>query len=128
MSEEFKKSNTYNFLFDLIWDITEDYRTNLGKEYNINETIEKIVKDDNFWQKLNDYIWNNLVENTEIIKGNKGECKERIIELYLKDDLCMGEILANVKCEDLTNEENFELYTELMEEFEGDKYEKKECN
>lgn len=128
MSESFKKTNTYKFLQDLIWDITEDYRTNLGKEYNIDKTIEKIVEDDNFWQKLNDYIWNNLVENTEIIKGNKEKCKEQIRKLYLKDDVCMGEILANVKCEDLTSEEDFELYTELMEEFEGDKYEKKECD
>ena len=69
MSESFKRGNTYKFFYNLIWDITEDYRTNLGKEYNIDKTIEKIIEDDNFWQMLNDYIWKVLVEK----EGGKNE-------------------------------------------------------
>lgn len=69
MSESFKRGNTYKFFYNLIWDITEDYRTNENKEYDIEKTIEKIIEDDNFWQMLNDYIWKVLVEK----EGGKNE-------------------------------------------------------
>ena len=69
MSESFKRGNTYKFFYNLIWDITEDYRTNENKEYDIEKTIEKIIEDDNFWQMLNDYIWEVLVEK----EGGKDE-------------------------------------------------------
>lgn len=62
MESSFKKTSTYKFLQDLIWDITEDYRQNENKVYDIDKTIENLIGDDNFWQMLNDSVWENLVE------------------------------------------------------------------
>lgn len=62
MENSFKKTNTYKFFQDLIWDITEDYRQNENKVYDIDKTIENLMGDDNFWQMLNDSVWENLVE------------------------------------------------------------------
>ena len=62
MEEKFKETNTYKFFQDLVWDITEDCRTNENKEYNIDKTIENMVADDILWQKLTDSVWRNLVE------------------------------------------------------------------
>ena len=54
--------NVYNFFYDLIFDITEDYRTNQGKEYDFDKTIDKLIADDKLWQELTDAVWDNLVE------------------------------------------------------------------
>lgn len=62
MENSFKKTSTYKFFQDLIWDITEDYRQNENKVYDIDKTIENLMGDDNFWQMLNDSVWENLVE------------------------------------------------------------------
>ena len=67
MEDYLKETNTYKFLEDLIYDITEDYRVNEDKEYNIDKTITKLIEDDNFWQMMTDYVWKNIVE----IKGGK---------------------------------------------------------
>ena len=60
-------TNTYKFFEDLIFDITEDYRTNENKEYDFNKTIENLMDDDEFWQNLTNAVWKNLVE----IKGSE---------------------------------------------------------
>lgn len=65
MGNYLKETNTYKFLEDLIYDITEDYRENEDKEYDIDKTIAKLIEDDNFWQMMTDYVWKNIVE----IKG-----------------------------------------------------------
>jgi hypothetical protein len=70
MEEKFKETNTYKFFQDLVWDITEDYRTNENKEYNIDKTIENMVADDILWQKLTDSVWRNLVEKESENNGN----------------------------------------------------------
>ncbi|MBR2652820.1 MAG: hypothetical protein IKC22_00645 [Bacilli bacterium] len=62
MEEKFKETNTYNFFKDLIYDITEDYRTNENKEYDFDKTIDNLMEDDEFWQELTNAVWNNLVE------------------------------------------------------------------
>lgn len=62
MEEKFKESSSYKFFKDLIWDITEDYRTNEDKEYDFDKTIDNLMADDELWQQLNDSVWNNLVE------------------------------------------------------------------
>lgn len=66
MEEKFKKTNTYKFLNDLIYDITEAYRTNENKNYDFNKTIDNLMADDDLWQELTNAIWRNLVE----IKGD----------------------------------------------------------
>ena len=68
MEEKFKETNTYKFFKDLIYDITEDYRTNENKEYDFDKTIDNLMEDDEFWQELTNAVWNNLVE---IEKENK---------------------------------------------------------
>lgn len=70
MGEKFKETNTYKFFQDLVWDITEDYRTNENKEYNIDKTIDNMVADDILWQKLTDSVWRNLVEKESENNGN----------------------------------------------------------
>ena len=40
-------------------------------------------------------------------------CEEKIIEEYHKEDLCMGELLASIKCINLSVEDNYELYKDL---------------
>lgn len=62
MEEKFKETSTYKFFNDLIWDITEDYRTNENKEYDFDKTIDNLMEDDEFWQELTNAVWNNLVE------------------------------------------------------------------
>lgn len=63
-------TNTYKFFEDLIFDITEDYRTNENKEYDFNKTIENLMGDDEFWQNLTNAVWNNLVEIKRGVKNN----------------------------------------------------------
>lgn len=60
-----KETNTYKFLNDLIYDITEDNRTNQNKKYDFDKTIENLIDDDEFWQNINDLVWKNLVEIKE---------------------------------------------------------------
>ena len=55
----------YNFFEDLIYDVTEDFRTNLGKQYDINKTLDNLMDDDDLWQAMTDAIWNNLVEKED---------------------------------------------------------------
>lgn len=62
----FKKTNTYKFFKDLIYDITEDYRINENKEYNFDETIDNLMDDDELWQNLTNAVWNNLVEIKDV--------------------------------------------------------------
>ncbi len=45
-------------------------------------------------------------------------CKEKIIEEYHKEDLCMGELLASIKCINLSVEDNYELYKDLVEKYD----------
>lgn len=60
-----KNTSTYNFFKDLVYDITEDYRINENKKYDIEKTIENLIDDDELWQDLTNYVWNNLVEIKE---------------------------------------------------------------
>ena len=62
MEDRFKETNTYKFFYDLIFDITEDYRQNENKVYDFDKTIENLMSDDDLWQMLNDSVWYNLVE------------------------------------------------------------------
>lgn len=62
MEDRFKETNTYKFFYDLIFDITEDYRQNENKVYDFDKTIENLMSDDDLWQMLNDSVWGNLVE------------------------------------------------------------------
>jgi hypothetical protein len=60
-----ENKNSYKFFEDLICDVTEDYRANEGKKYDIKKTIENLYNDDELWQLLTDHVWNNLVESEE---------------------------------------------------------------
>ena len=60
-----ENKNSYKFFEDLIYDVTEDYRANEGKKYDIKTTIENLYNDDELWQLLTDHVWNNLVESEE---------------------------------------------------------------
>ena len=60
-----KNTSAYNFFKDLVYDITEDYRTNENKKYDIEKTVENLIDDDELWQDLTNYVWNNLVEIKE---------------------------------------------------------------
>lgn len=62
MEDSFKKTNTYKFFFDLVWDVTEDDRTNGNKEFDFNKTIDNMMSDDNLWQELTNAVWQSLVE------------------------------------------------------------------
>ena len=62
MRKNFEETNTYKFFKDLIWDITEDYRTNENKEYDFDKTIDNLMADDELWQELTNAVLNNLVE------------------------------------------------------------------
>lgn len=57
-----KELNGYKFFEDLVYDVTEDYRLNENKEYDIERTIQKMYEDDELWQELTNAVWNNLVE------------------------------------------------------------------
>ena len=57
-----KDTNSYKFFEDLIYDITEDYRLNENKNYDIERTIEKIYADDTLWQDITNAVLNNIVE------------------------------------------------------------------
>lgn len=57
--------NSYKFFEDLVYDITEDYRTNENKKYDIKKTIDNLMADDNLWQELTNAVWNNLVESED---------------------------------------------------------------
>lgn len=45
-------------------------------------------------------------------------CREKIIKEYHKEDICMGELLANIKCVNLSVEDNYELYKDLVEKYD----------
>ena len=45
-------------------------------------------------------------------------CREKILEEYHKEDLCMGELLASIKCVNLSVEDNYELYKDLTEKYD----------
>ena len=62
MENKIKETNGYKFFEDLIWDITDDYRQNENKEYDIEKTIENLYDDEELWQVLTDRVWQNLVE------------------------------------------------------------------
>ena len=62
MENKIKETNRYKFFEDLIWDITDDYRQNENKEYDIEKTIENLYDDEELWQVLTDRVWQNLVE------------------------------------------------------------------
>ena len=66
MENKIKETNGYKFFEDLIWDITDDYRQNENKEYDIEKTIENLYDDEELWQELTNAVWRNIVE-----KGNK---------------------------------------------------------
>lgn len=57
--------SSYKFFKDLIYDITDDYRINEGKEYDFDKTIDNLMADDDLWQELTNAIWRNLVEIKE---------------------------------------------------------------
>ena len=57
--------NSYKFFEDLIYDITEDYRTNENKKYDFEKTIDNLMADDGLWQELTNAVWNNLVESED---------------------------------------------------------------
>lgn len=57
--------STCKFFEDVVYDITEDYRTNENKKYDIEKTVENLIDDDELWQDLTNYVWNNLVEIKE---------------------------------------------------------------
>jgi len=59
------KMSSYKFFKDLIYDITDDYRINEGKEYDFDKTIDNLMADDDLWQELTNAIWRNLVEIKE---------------------------------------------------------------
>ena len=60
-----ENNNSYKFFEDLIYDVTEDYRLNEGKKYDIEKTIDNLYADDNLWQALTDAVWDNLEESGE---------------------------------------------------------------
>ena len=60
-----ENKNSYKFFEDLIYDVTEDYRVNKGKKYDIKKTIENLYNDDELWQLLTNYVWDNLVESED---------------------------------------------------------------
>lgn len=60
-----ESNNSYKFFEDLIYDVTDDYRNNEGKKYDIDKTIDNLYDDDDLWQALTDAVWNNLVESEE---------------------------------------------------------------
>lgn len=62
MEDKVKETNGYKFFQDLIYDITEDYRANENRKFDIEKTIENLYGDDEFWQELTNAVWNNLVE------------------------------------------------------------------
>ena len=62
-NKEYK--TTYDFFKNLIYDVTEDFRTNQNKKYNIDETIKNLINDDILWQRMTDAVWHNLVKEQE---------------------------------------------------------------
>lgn len=67
-----KETSVYKFFEDLVYDITEDYRTNENKEYDVKKTIENLYDDDNLWQELTDAVWRNLVEVNRLYESASG--------------------------------------------------------
>ena len=55
-----KNTSSYKFFEDLVYDITDDFRQNEGKEYNVEKIIENLFKDDDLWQELTNAIWRNI--------------------------------------------------------------------
>ena len=54
-----------------------------------------------------------------IINDNKIDlCKNKIIEEYHKEDICMAELLASIKCINLSVEDNYDLYKDLVEKYD----------
>jgi len=60
---------------------------------------------------------NNLIFT--IINDNKIDlCKNKIIEEYHKEDICMAELLSSIKCINLSVEDNYDLYKDLVEKYD----------
>lgn len=47
---------------------------------------------------------------------------EKIKEVYAQNEVCMGELLANISADGLSIEDAFELYIKLMNYAEGDEF------
>lgn len=58
-----------------------------------------------------------------ILSGNREEVEKQILDIYTTDcEVCVGELMAQVYCPDLTMEEVFDLYIKIMNQIEDDNF------
>lgn len=104
-----KNKNSYKFFEDLIYDITDDYRQNEGKQYDIEKTIENLYGDDDLWQQLNDSVWNNLVEIEDKYTSLKNNLEKGLLD---EIDMCCG--CSFDEEIELTNEQKVKIVKEMI--------------
>lgn len=61
-----------------------------------------------------------VINTMEVV--DLSETKNKLIEIYRNNDVCMGEVLASTGVNNISLEDAMELYCAIMHEIEGDTF------